>query len=1081
VPNAEPYTNGLFYPSGKIYIAAKDMLDPEKFLEVYSVMAHELCHFAIFLLYGNNAKPYKDNQPEIEANFDQITENCEELSQCQEIVDSVFECYPEEMFHAELIVRVPQMIVIYFYDQIFTNLMRGTFFRLFDFYEVNVVTEMERELPNLQQKFSRNKKEEKLKLWIKVLIAFVCFLIPIGLAAIIYVYSPTYSWSKLSNEKQMKFKNATVNFYGVNVRFGDLFSNNSEVFDLLSSEQIKFGLENNSEELSRALHSTYSHKIFLHYSNMTESLKENFVGRQVNFQGQKVKIEEILRNFKVLNFLTCSEVRKTFEGHPINISSQTEAKTNFFIERHFIHEEIKIESSGHYKNGEINKENPDVKNFSRILLEVKKSKIFILSSVAGEGKSSTFRNFALKLKEENPQNWIQFVDLKKHFEAYKKGSETDLKKSEEVLNFLTSNLLNLNKFESEIFRELYGSNRVTFLWDGIDEISPLYKDFMLKLTSTIKSSSKNFQFISTRPQFSKDFREKLKVKAHKLIPLGKSSRFEFLIKEIAVNFNKSSEEFWEKVLKVSQGNFDNFLSMKNSSKFYEENLKLFSLIEKAQKILDSLDKSENLITNPLLLRMISEILSDENLDENSDLNFYNIYETFIDKKLEIVHKKGKIAEKEIDKVVKKGLGVMQVHQAFAIKQIFQAFQKEANFSILNLEIMKTIKKLSSFEISRLGILNVNFESDFTFVHQTFAEFLVARFLIDNFEDFDFKNEATDSDLKIYLLNLVLFSRKFEFTKNILLSFAKIQNETPKFFEALRKDEDFYKVFRNFSTFQNFKTNFMQSEKIKTVNVFVKFHRVKNEVEKSFEENPEIKKMLLSKNNESWTLLHEVVRYDENENFIESFLIKTQEFLNKTEISSLIFTQESKYDETSLMFAAKFKKLKDLKLFWNFLDNNLNEEEKGKILLFESKFLLMKTKSSLTALQHSTWNKDPNSFLFMKEIYEKFFTQEKIREIFKKIDKDYFSFVEFVIYLASPETAHEFSKYLENLFRNKKIELRNILSHRNKFGNSIFSSHSDIKEFEEKLKIFIELFRKTFDENQDDEELLEFENNLIDPR
>jgi hypothetical protein len=27
-PNAEPYTNGLFYLSGKVYIAAKDMLDP---------------------------------------------------------------------------------------------------------------------------------------------------------------------------------------------------------------------------------------------------------------------------------------------------------------------------------------------------------------------------------------------------------------------------------------------------------------------------------------------------------------------------------------------------------------------------------------------------------------------------------------------------------------------------------------------------------------------------------------------------------------------------------------------------------------------------------------------------------------------------------------------------------------------------------------------------------------------------------------------------------------------------------------------------------------------------------------------
>jgi hypothetical protein len=71
--------------------------------------------------------------------------------------------------------------------------------------------------------------------------------------------------------------------------------------------------------------------------------------------------------------------------------------------------------------------------------------------------------------------------------------------------------------------------------------------------------------------------------------------------------------------------------------------------------------------------------------------------------------------------------------------------------------------------------------------------------------------------------------------------------------------------------------------------------------------------------------------------------------------------------------------------------------------------------------------------------------------------------------------------LEKLFKNEKIELRKILSHRDSDGDSIFSWLKDKKDFEEKLKIFIELFRKTFDENQDDEELLEFENNLIDPR
>jgi hypothetical protein len=174
---------------------------------------------------------------------------------------------------------------------------------------------------------------------------------------------------------------------------------------------------------------------------------------------------------------------------------------------------------------------------------------------------------------------------------------------------------------------------------------------------------------------------------------------------------------------------------------------------------------------------------------------------------------------------------------------------------------------------------------------------------------------------------------------------------------------------------------------------------------------------------------------------------------------LIFAQENKWNETSLMFAARFKKLKDLKVFWNFLDKNLNEEEKRKILLAEQFF-------SWTALQLSTVHKDSESFLFMKEIYENFFTQKEIREIFMKTHKDYLSFVDNVIEYASPETALEVSKYLEKLFENEKIELRKILSHRDWRGDSIFSWLKDKKEFKEKLKIFVELLRKTFDENQE---------------
>jgi hypothetical protein len=358
------------------------------------------------------------------------------------------------------------------------------------------------------------------------------------------------------------------------------------------------------------------------------------------------------------------------------------------------------------------------------------------------------------------------------------------------LNFLTSDLLKLNKLESEIFRELFDSNRVTFFWDGIDEISPLYKDFMLDLTSIIKKTSNNFQLISTRPQFSKDFREKFYVKAHKLIPLGKSSRFEFLTKSIALNFDKNVKKIWDEISKVSEGNFDIFSNVKNSSQFYQENEIIFTLVEKAQNYLDALEKNKqekNSITNPLLLRMLSEILCDENFVEFSSLNFYSIYDTFIDKKLEIVREKGPTIGKGVDEILKSAkVNLMQVHQAFALKLIFEDFLEDPlskiKFNISELQILREISKLSGEKISSFGILDAKSSSDFTFVHQTFAEFLVARFLIDNFEDFDLTDRQSDSDFKIYLLNSVLFTEKFENVKKFLLDFAEIKDEFYRTYE-----------------------------------------------------------------------------------------------------------------------------------------------------------------------------------------------------------------------------------------------------------------------------------------------------------
>lgn len=111
-PNAEPYTNGLFYESGKIFVAAKLLLDPEKGHIVLGVLAHEMTHFAMFIVYKNKARPYYSEDLLSTQAFEEIWGECERRKEKELVIDLVYE-YPANMQHAELIVRIPDMIARY--------------------------------------------------------------------------------------------------------------------------------------------------------------------------------------------------------------------------------------------------------------------------------------------------------------------------------------------------------------------------------------------------------------------------------------------------------------------------------------------------------------------------------------------------------------------------------------------------------------------------------------------------------------------------------------------------------------------------------------------------------------------------------------------------------------------------------------------------------------------------------------------------------------------------------------------------------------------------------------------------------
>lgn len=516
-PRSESYCDGLFILSNKIYkiyVGAKDMLDLRTAHKVVGVLAHELTHYCMFLVYNNRAKPYKENDLKTEARFDEIFNECKRVKKSEEIVDLVYTDYEEEVQHTELIVRVPHMMALYLNKLQILKQKRKFFRSLFDFYEQSCVPQMEKELPNIERRFCPIKRAEKSVKRQKRWIFFLIISIVIGsiLSALLITSLLPISWAELDESEKEIVKNSSVDFYGVDVKFGELFANDSKAYEMLSTKQIKGALKGDPDELSKFLNLTLHHHVYLHWSNMTRKLRQRFLMLEVNFQNHKMQMQKVTKNDLTLEALNWPQIRQTFVNGSLKISSSIHEKVKIYIERFFADKKLTVVSEQHYntlkdskglvefyKNGKVDVNSPNVKSFD----EIQSSKIFLLSSSAGDGKSTTFRHFSVKLKEKFPQNWIQYVDLKKHVKPFEIGQKLDLRNFEILSKFLGQNLLNLDNFELELFKELFASGKVIFLWDGVDEIASRFKDLIIELTENILNAN-NSQFIATRPQLAKD-------------------------------------------------------------------------------------------------------------------------------------------------------------------------------------------------------------------------------------------------------------------------------------------------------------------------------------------------------------------------------------------------------------------------------------------------------------------------------------------------------------------------------------------------------------------------------------------------
>jgi len=247
--------------------------------------------------------------------------------------------------------------------------------------------------------------------------------------------------------------------------------------------------------------------------------------------------------------------------------------------------------------------------------------------------------------------------------------------------------------------------------DGFDEISPYYEKTVIDLLQTLKSMSLLEFWITTRPHLRQKLEDNLQQLSYTLQPFSRENQVEFL------------KKFW---LRNREEGKD-----KNKLEIYAKKL--------IMKLATSISDTDKEFTGiPLQCRILAEAFEDKVktfcqspdsvLDLPVKLDLLELYGLFIKSKYDIyigdkirIPLTNVIAIEQREKFVKEA---EDFHQGLAIQMLLpgekETLQVNANYSFSDEEVT---------EMSRIGIVQVNYQDKLHFIHRTFAEYYVANFVV----------------------------------------------------------------------------------------------------------------------------------------------------------------------------------------------------------------------------------------------------------------------------------------------------------------------------------------------------------------
>lgn len=561
---------GNFLPQFKVInLGANSLLSEktDKKLKVYGVLAHELCHYAMYLVYKNDCNPYKMHE---DHKFDKICEDTknilEDISKrdggnmleeinifhlvFEKLKDGKYANYAIVLHHAELIVRIPHSRAFCGKNNSKFENVEKTFPGLLTFYEKTTLIDVKektflRTLASINKMFDVSSEidDEYFTLDVKKLnfaledkkvIEIYSNCPKLTMKALYKMHQNNGIFMTLSNfnNKALKkilmknlenfnnFPEKKISLYirchQIGVKDTATFQTDFLKFDWLSIILVKEMTPDHGNEGIYLKHTT---------DDLTKDSIKDLSVLTVDFQGHKMRVKEFYSGkFDKISL-------EEFYEPLIKLDKDTNIDVEAFLLQTSVLPEPETTE---------NVEKFELKNIS----EAAKSNLVLFFKKNEILKTAELKSLCYILKKEFPKFWIIYIDYNELSENHRQNFES----SSSLQSFVTEKLKVFKAYEKSIFNELFESKKIIFVLENFDNSSTKFvKNFLKQLIA-----SKNKIWISMTSESSFQWLDKKSFKSFKLKKLTNEESWDELLR-----LKSMQEEIFDYVNKLGRIDCDN--------------------------------------------------------------------------------------------------------------------------------------------------------------------------------------------------------------------------------------------------------------------------------------------------------------------------------------------------------------------------------------------------------------------------------------------------------------------------------------------------------------------------------------------